>query len=310
MIPNQAQGSVGVHHRGRKVSVSRKKAVFRQFQEWGWDEKGWSTTTRRSYFQRVTAADRWLTENLSVSVIYASQKDLKKYLFSTPPSAQNRNAIRQALIGFGEFLVDQGYAEANNALAIKRLPAPDPIPKALEVKAAHLVEVAAKHTGAMEEAMVLVFLYAGLRLHELIRLEWRHLDGEWLKFIGSKGRGDAGKPRNVPLPENVIRAIQRWKSKANSPRWMFPSPRDAQKHISKSQVQNRIKEIGEMAGLEGLHPHILRHTFATRLLETGADLSTVQVALGHASPQTTTRYLKIRPPKLKEAMQRLNYQQD
>lgn len=301
-----SQGITAVK-RGRRVALKRKLEIFNQFKEWGWDEKGWSTTTRRSYYQRITAADKWLTENLSVSVIYASQKDLKKYLFATPPSAQNRNGIRQALIGFGEFLVDQGYADTNNALAIKRLPAPDPIPKALEVKAAHRLEVAAKHTGAVEEAMVLVFLYGGLRLHELIRLEWRHLDGEWLKFIGSKGRGDAGKPRNVPLNPRVVAVVSRWKSRSNSPRWMFPSPRDVNKPMSKSQVQNRIREIGEMAGIEGLHPHVLRHTAATRMLETGADLSTVQVFLGHASPQTTTRYLKVRPPRLYEAGMRLHY---
>lgn len=296
--------------RGRKVSVKRKYEIFNQFKKWGWDVKGWSTTTRRSYFQRVNAADAWLVENLRVSVIYASQKDLKKYLFASKPTPQNRNGIRQALIGFGEFLVEEGYAEANNALALPRLPTPDPIPKALEVKDAHRLEVAARHTGAMEEALVCIFLYGGLRLHEVVSLEWRHLDGEWLKFVGSKGRGDAGKPRNVPLNPRIVSIILRWKSRANSPRWMFPSPNNVQEQISKTYVQRRIRAIGEMAGLERLHPHKLRHTAATRLLETGADLSTVQVFLGHASPQTTTRYLKVRPYRLKEAVTRLSYEAD
>lgn len=301
-----SQGVVPVS-RGRRVALKRKREIFFQFEKWGWDEKGWSPNTRKAYRQRVVKADAWLTENRSVSILYASQKDLKKYLFSTAPTARNRNNIRQALVGFGEFLVEEGLAEANNALALKRLPEPELLPKALETEIAHRIEVAAKHTGAMEEAMVLILLYGGLRLHELQSLEWRHLEGDWLKFTGSKGRGGAGKPRNVPLKPKVVQAIKRWRGQSQSPRYVFASPKNLERPMSKTWVHKIVREIGETAGLEGLHPHALRHTAATRLLETGADLATVQVFLGHASPQTTARYLKVRPPLLKEAVARLNY---
>lgn len=281
--------------------MRQKDALFIRFMEWGFDMRAWQPTTRNRYSRRVRAADAWLVENRNISVLFAKEKDLKAYLFATPPSPRNRNQIRQALVAFGEFLVDAGIAQSNVALGLPRLPEPSLLPKALESQPAHRIQVAAKQFGPMIETLVLCLLFAGLRRNEARLLEWRQVDEGWLHFSG-KG----SKERSVPLAEPLAQALRRWKAQCSDPRWVFPSSRREGHPFSERHMYELVREVGKVAGVQ-LHPHLCRHTAATRLLETGADLRTVQEFLGHSSPKTTAIYLKIRPPMLKEAVERLTY---
>jgi integrase len=281
--------------------VRQKDALFAQFNEWGFDEKGWTPHTRNRYTHRIRAAEEWLTKNRKVSVLFADTKDLKAYLFSTTPSARNRNNIRQALVAWCEFLIDQGIGKANPALGLKRLPEPDSFPKAISPKEAHRVEVAARHHGPMVEALILVMLYGGLRRDEARLLQWGHLDDGWLRF-----QGKGNKTRAVPVAKVLGRALDRWKAKSLEPVWVFPSPKFPERPMSESYLRTLVLAVAETAGVD-LHPHKLRHTAATRLLETGADMRTVQEYLGHSSASTTAIYLKVRPVRLKEAISRLTY---
>jgi site-specific recombinase XerD len=119
------------------MALTRRDAIFREFDRWGFNEKGWSPDTRKRYYSRAMAADRWPVRERNQSLVWASPRNLKAYLFATPPTARNRNNIRQALVGFGEYLVAQGFTEVNPALALPRLPEPASIPKALEPAQAH-----------------------------------------------------------------------------------------------------------------------------------------------------------------------------
>lgn len=295
--------------RRKRWSVRQKEELLRRFVQWGWDFKGWSPETARAYRSKVRTTDNWLVEKRSCSVITARAKDLQAYLFSRTPTARNRNTIRQALVAFGEFLVDEGIWEANRALALPRLPEPQLLPKALDVEVANKIETAAKSFGAQIECMVLVMLYEGLRRSEVVSLEWRHVRGDWLLFHGSKAKGGQLRERSLPLHPKVKAALARWRLECTDARWVFPSPRYPGRPVSVRTFNTRIHEVGEVAG-HHLYPHLLRHTAATRLLETGADLRDAQEFLGHASPSTTAIYTKIRPVRLKEAVDRLNYEED
>lgn len=287
--------------------MRQREELIQKFLQWGLDERGWAKATRERYGRAIRNADRWFEANRKVTLITCRQIDLKAYLFDQSPNARNRNRIRQVLVAWGEYMVEEGFWPVNHALTINRLPEPELLPKALEVNVAHRIEVAAKHFGPMRESMVLIMLYCGLRRSEVRDLEWRHIgEDNWIRFKGAKGRGGGGKERAVPLAAPVIKALARWRVVCDDPRWIFPSPRGAGKPISERHMHTLVAEVGELAGVH-LHPHLCRHTFATRLLEMGADLRTIQEALGHSDPKTTSRYLKVRPARLKDAMDKMNY---
>lgn len=288
--------------------MRQKDALFIQFTQWGWDERGWSPVTRRRYDHRVRAADAWLVKNRKVSVLFASTKDLKAYLFSTTPAAPNRNNIRQALVAFGAFLVDEGIRPDNPASDLKRLPEPDPVPKALTPKEVHRCLVAAKHMGPMIEALITLLFYTALRRTEARTQEWANVEEEWIEFSAGKRRGGAVRRRKIPLPKPARDALARWRAQCSDPQWVFPSSRLQGRPVSERHFNTLVEEVGKIAGVH-LHPHICRHSAATRLLETGADLRTVQEFLGHADPKTTARYLRVRNVRLKDASDRLNYEE-
>ena len=283
---------------GRQIA-----ALYLAFERWGFDVKGWSPRTRESYLYRVKAAEKWLTTNLNASLVFVSMDELRTYFFSTAPVARTRNNTRQALIGFYDFLIYQGIRDDNPAKSLPRIKEPESIPKALEVEEAHKVLKASHLFGEMIAALVAFFLFVGVRLEETRTLRWSQLDLDngWVRFT-AKG----GQERVLPLHDAAVEALRKWKVRAEDPEWVFPSPVNPGKPISRAWIWDRIREVGEMAGVQGLHPHKLRHTFATRFLEEGADIRTVQEALGHKNIQTTTIYTKVRPVQL-AAMRKLTY---
>lgn len=87
---------------------------------------------------------------------------------------------------------------------------------------------------------------------------------------------------------------------------MFPSPRDPDAAASYCWTYNTVKRVGVDAGVAGLSPHPLRHTYATLLMETGANLRVVQEALGHASVATTQIYTRVRSADMRSAVDRID----
>lgn len=288
----------------RLWSMQKREQGFQQFERWGFDEKGWSPVTRHKYVRRLRAADAWLTANKGVSVLMAGVKDLKAYLFSTSATARNRNNIRQALVGGGEFAVDQGYQQVNQALGLPRLPEPEPLPRALDVEQGRRIAAACKNFGPLVETLVLTFLYAGLRRNEARLLEWRHVESEatWLKFEG-KGQ----RQRVVPVHPRLRDALLFWAGQCPDPQWLFPSPRGIGKPMGETHLRLIVVAVGETAGIQELHPHALRHTFATRLVELGVHLRTIQESLGHADPKSTSIYTHVRPPEMSQDIKKLDF---
>lgn len=286
------------------MSVAKRELLLNQFGTWGYDNRGWSPRTRLKYQQRVRALEAWLKAERGKSVLWANTKDLKAWLFTSPPDPRTRNAYRQAIVAFYEFLVDQEYVEANHALSLPRLPEPESASDALTRVQAHAVEQAVRLFSPMHQALVAVFLYVGLRLTEARTLEWVRvdLDERWIRFMG-KGR----KERVLPLPPPAAKVLTAWRDECPDPRWVFPSPQRIHRPISETWVRKQMWAIGQEIGIRELHPHQLRHSFATRLVEQGADIRTVQELLGHASIATTQRYLRVRPVNLRSVSENLSY---
>ena len=212
--------------------------------------------------------------------------------------ARKVSALRQ----FFGFLVDEGVREDDPTHALPRPTARRPLPKILshdqvEALFAKAEEEAVTGTPASVRLLTLIeILYgSGLRATELVSLPVSAVprDAPFMTVIG-KG----GQARLVPVSRRADKALKRWLPlrDADSP-WLFPSRNG---HLSRVRLFQLLKELAVRADLppEKLSPHVLRHAFATHLLEGGADLRALQTLLGHADISTTQIYTHVDAARL------------
>jgi integrase/recombinase XerD len=139
----------------------------------------------------------------------------------------------------------------------------------------------------------LALMYAcGLRISEAIALAVGQIDSAQL-LLRIVGKGN--KERAVPLPEPVLQGLRRVWRFGRHPQWVFPN-RDGTGHLSDKTLYRAFGKAREAVGLEGITPHVLRHSYATRLLERGVDTRVVQILLGHASIRSTEVYTHLTEP--------------
>lgn len=140
-------------------------------------------------------------------------------------------------------------------------------------------------------AILAVAYSAGLRVSEVVKLRPEDLDRDrgLLLVRGAKGRKD----RSTLLSETALALVDRYLEGAHPGRWLFPGARPA-RHLSARSVQKVTAEARERAGIaKTITPHVLRHSFATHLLESGTDVRLIQELLGHASVRTTEIYTHV-----------------
>jgi len=190
------------------------------------------------------------------------------------------------LSSFFGFLVDTGWCQSNPA---SRIPLPKPpgtLPRVLSAaEAKQLVHAAAT---VRERCLLLVFLGTGIRRNEAVQIRLGDLDLSRAQLLV---RGKGSKERVVPLPPEalpVIRAYLDWRGQQSSDRFFITA---RGRPATSRAVGLIVGRAARRAKLTGVTPHTLRHTFATLLIRTGADIRTVQELLGHASIQMTMRYL-------------------
>ena len=138
----------------------------------------------------------------------------------------------------------------------------------------------------------------GLRLQEMLQLRFQDIHGEWLRVI-RKG----GHEQQLPLTTTLQTLLRFWKEerRAEVSEFIFAGPKGTP--ITPRAVQKLFQRLQKSSGLkEKLHPHALRHTFATRLAANGASLVALKEILGHRQLATTERYLHVTPEYLKDAL--------
>ncbi|WP_418317251.1 tyrosine recombinase XerC [Piscinibacter sakaiensis] len=211
--------------------------------------------------------------------------------------------------GYYRWLGRQGAIDANPVDGVRAPKAGKPLPKALAVDQAVAL---ADHRGSVPErsdpvfgirdrAIVELLYGCGLRVAELIGLDLRagRDGGGWidaadgLVFVVGKG----SKRRSVPVGEHALRALRAWLAvreqlaDADEPA-LFVSQRGSR--LTDTQLRHRLKQQAIEAGIPAhVHPHMLRHSFATHLLQSSGDLRAVQELLGHANITTTQVYTKL-----------------
>lgn len=200
-----------------------------------------------------------------------------------------------ALRSFFDWMVSQNELSANPAKGVPVPKAPRHLPKNIDVDDMNrLLDIDIDDPLAVRDRAMLEVMYgAGLRLSELVGLDIKHLDLEsgevWVMGKGSK-------ERRLPIGRNAVAWIEHWLDLRD----LFGSEDDALflsklgKRISTRNVQKRFAEWGIKQGLNShVHPHKLRHSFATHMLESSGDLRGVQELLGHANLTTTQIYTHL-----------------
>ncbi|RSN53331.1 tyrosine-type recombinase/integrase, partial [Actinomadura sp. WAC 06369] len=182
------------------------------------------------------------------------------------------------------------YELAGLRVTVKRARVPRPgEPDALTPAQQGAVERAATRRGARDAAIVAVLLYAGAREEECARIQMQDLAlTARTGTLRLHGKGD--QVRTVPLPSIARTRLTAWldeRGRHDGPLWA-----GQRGPLTVSGIVQAILTAGAAAGIHGLRPHRLRHTFATRLREGGADPAQIQALLGHASLDTTARYFR------------------
>jgi integrase/recombinase XerC len=216
---------------------------------------------------------------------------------------------------FFKFLLKRHVIDQNPASGLRSPKIAQSLPRFLTVEQAFRVmdappkeEKRAKALKARDQALLETLYGTGVRVSELAGMNLDHCD-----FTESEVRvlGKGGKERIVPLGKSAVEAIRTYlpkrgglleKAKQGEPDalWLSRSGR----RLSVRQVQNIVRRHGLGAGRGDLHPHAMRHTCATHLLDAGADLRSIQELLGHSSLSTTQRYTHVSVDRLMEVYDR------
>lgn len=223
-----------------------------------------------------------------------------------PASAARRlSAMRQ----FHRFLVGEGIREDDPT---RILPAPKRagrLPKVMSIAEVDALLAQAEREAADESlspagaararrthAMVELLYATGMRISELVGLPLAALSGE-AAMLTVRGKG--GKERVVPLNDKAREAIGAWLGSRRAGRFVFPGA-GARGHVARQVMGRDLKSLAVRAGLSAdkVSPHVLRHAFASHLLERGADLRVVQTLLGHADISTTQIYTHVLDERL------------
>ncbi|MGH6877387.1 MAG: site-specific tyrosine recombinase XerD [Rhizomicrobium sp.] len=277
-------------------------------------ERGASRNTLDAYRRDMSAFEAWLSHG-NLAARSASREQVRRYLgqLAARGGAASSQARRlSTLRQYYAFLYAEGLRGDDPTSAIDSPRRSQALPKILsheEVEA--LIDAARREADTSAEGLrllcMLEILYAaGLRVSELVTLPLsaaRSRDA----FLLIKGKG--GKERLVPINPAAKKAVAAWldvRDEFESPsardgrRYLFTS-RGREGHLTRRRCHQLLKALAPKAGIDPgkLSPHVLRHAFATHLVEGGADLRSVQTLLGHADIATTQIYTHVASERLK-----------
>jgi integrase/recombinase XerD len=270
-------------------------------------ERNAAANTRAAYRRDLTEAAQFIARQKS-DLAEAGEDDLRAYLQSLGKKAGRTQARRlSALRQFFRFLLSEHHRKDDPSRNIDAPKLGRVLPKYLsEAEVDKLLTSVARMRGAEGvrlKAMMELLYASGLRVTELVSLALTGVQFD-RGFVQVKGKG--GKERVVPLGEPAVKGIKAWLpyrkqmlGEKQKSVYLFPS-RGKAGYLTRQRFFQLLKEIGVNAGLDParLSPHVLRHAFATHLIEHGADLRSVQSMLGHADIATTQIYTHVASDRL------------
>jgi site-specific recombinase XerD len=275
--------------------------------------RGMTAATRRSYASDLAQFLAWLTARdatvaeLDRRVVRAFAADLGRRGYAPATLSRKLSALRS----FARFLTERGVLGADPT---RLLPGPRRrrrLPRTLRLD--EVVGMLGAAAGAapleLRDRAILELLYGcGLRSQEVVDLDLGDVRAAQSDVIV---RGKGGKTRVVPLGQEAAAALQRYLARgraasaasgADAPRPLFVSRRG--RRLLTSDIRRMVVKYSGLAGIERASPHMLRHAYATHMLERGADLRAIQELLGHASVSTTQVYTHVSGAHLRRVYDR------
>ncbi|EDM43050.1 site-specific recombinase [unidentified eubacterium SCB49] len=279
-------------------------------------ERGLSDNTIANYALDILKLTKWLEENeMAISPIDISEKTIQEFIYeiakTVAPSSQSR--VISGLKGFFNYLVFEEYRTTNPLELMESPKIGRKLPDTLSEKEIDLLisEIDLSSPQGERNRAILETLYGcGLRVSEIINLKISDLFFEE-GFIKVTGKGD--KERFVPIGDNTIKFINIYRNEIRVHEPIKPEASDTLflnrrgKGLTRAMIFTIIKRLLEKTGIQkNVSPHTFRHSFATHLLERGADLRAIQQMLGHESITTTEIYTHIDKSHLTEVIHKFH----
>jgi integrase/recombinase XerD len=288
-------------------ALNAETAPVRSFLDFCRVEKGLSVNTLSSYQLDLQR----LSEQFGDSIHRPTPDDLARHVESLYRAGLSPRSIARhitTLRNFYSFLAREGEIDRDPTefLALPKQWAT--LPKYLnreEIERLLNAPPMDKPAGLRDRAMLELLYATGLRVSELCKLERASVDGQ---FAVLRVTGKGNKQRLVPFGESAREAIDRWLVdgrpailKGRASRFLFVTARGGA--MTRQAFWKLLRQYGRSVGIfRNLTPHVVRHSFATHLVEGGADLRSVQIMLGHADISTTQIYTHVARRRLRETI--------
>ncbi len=234
-------------------------------------------------------------EEVEGKTIRSWLREMMGYGYAKTSAARKLSSVRS----WFAFLFDRGLIPSDPAKGVRGPKLPSRLARALSREdAARLVEAGQSGEDPLRDSAVLELLYGcGLRIAELAALRWQDVDLDE-RMVRVLGKGS--KERIVPFGTCALRALGSWRDSAETENGhVFPGQRGGA--IAVRTVHRIVRRAALKAGVANVTPHVLRHSFATHLLEGGASLRVLQELLGHESLLTTQHYLAVGADHLRKS---------
>lgn len=263
-------------------------------------ERKLSNNTYESYKYNIVKVMEYFKDKC---IVYLNDDDIRLYLYNNSNSSTTKSHYLSSLNSFYNYMVDNGYIEKNPCDNISFPKLPKRLPKFLTIEEVNkLLDIDLKKPLDYRNKAMLETLYGtGMRISELLELTLSNINFEDSSI---KVMGKGSKERIIPLSDLTMHYLKMYINeyrplilKTNNSDYLFVNYNG--KKMSRQGFFKILKELCDKSGIDKeISPHVLRHSFATHLLNNGADLRIIQELLGHENIETTEIYSHISNEKI------------
>lgn len=276
----------------------QENTLIKKFLAYLRTEKRYSDHTYSAYQRDISELDIWLTTQTIDNIANTHRADIQAFIAQLHRQGNSPKTLKRklsSLRSFFNYLLMNSHIKTNPALDIATPKPAQQLPKTADIELIDRLLNIPTDTfiGARDKAILELFYSSGLRLSELTSS-----DIEAINFSDNTIRitGKGSKTRIIPVGHNAVEAIKHWlkyrKKLTNTGQSLFVSQRGTR--LTPRAIQKRVDVWVQKLGIEqSMHPHKLRHSFASHVLQSSGDLRAVQDMLGHADIGTTQIYTHL-----------------